>query len=74
MDLRNIGTVDLDVSDLFFNQDLADAIESAGGGTVAWDMRRLAEQASTFIGSIERLAPTKAPSVRELVQDFMGRQ
>lgn len=67
------GSIDIDVSDLFFNHDLTDAIERENGQIVGWNMEKLREEAETFLGSVERLAPGKAPTVDHLIADFFAR-
>ncbi len=62
-----------DISDLFFNHDVSDAVTTdATGAFDGYDVEKLREIASNFIGYLERLG-VDSPTPDALVQNFINR-
>ena len=65
--------IDGDISDLFFNLDLAAAkVKTADGKFAGWDDKSLRAEAEWFLAALDRLG-VGAPSIDDLIADFHGR-
>lgn len=66
--------VNINISDLFFNHDLAGAITlGANDAFLGYDPERLLAEAGTFLGHLERLGVTELPTPEALVADYRER-
>jgi hypothetical protein len=71
--VSTVPAVHADISDLFFNLDHDDAKVMVDGKFDHYDGTKMLEQATWFVGCIERIAYVYAPSTDQLLMDFYGR-
>lgn len=65
--------VDGNISDLFFNTDVSGAANHDKDGMfIGWDDAKLREEATLFLGCLERLN-VAVPAVDDLIADFHAR-
>ena len=66
--------VDGNISDLFFNHDVADArVMGKTGRFVAWNRQKLLVEAESVIACLRGLGLSDLPTPAALVDDFLGR-
>jgi hypothetical protein len=71
----NMKTVNIYISDLFFNHDVSECRVLEDGEFVEFDRKKLVEEAKTFLNCIDNIAHdgVDIPTPNQLVDDFLKR-